>query len=218
MSDPLTALMHAVQVMNLLKTLIMKTLREREETATGGYSPMSFHTSFRRSEDEYDSQRETATGGYSPMSFRSSYRPSEDEYDSQREIDASGELRRTKSDFDDHAHYRNNSQVELEAESLSEIEDCFLKKLDEHTKELSEEPESYLQEYVSSKSCCDYSVEPAVPITDSEIVKSCLSFDREKFNADTTIPLRLGWTDTEDVEMIDKFTDSVSPVPRLTSS
>ncbi|KAL5701038.1 Rho GTPase-activating protein 2 [Ranunculus cassubicifolius] len=27
MSDPLTALMHAVQVMNLLKTLIIKTLR-----------------------------------------------------------------------------------------------------------------------------------------------------------------------------------------------
>ncbi|CAH1447464.1 unnamed protein product [Lactuca virosa] len=35
MSDPLTALMHAVQVMNLLKTLIAKTLREREETTAG---------------------------------------------------------------------------------------------------------------------------------------------------------------------------------------
>ncbi|XP_076889014.1 rho GTPase-activating protein 2-like [Bidens hawaiensis] len=44
MSDPLTALMHAVQVMNLLKTLITKTLREREEAGTtdGGYSPMSY--------------------------------------------------------------------------------------------------------------------------------------------------------------------------------
>lgn len=31
MSDPLTALMYAVQVMNFLKTLIIKTLREREE-------------------------------------------------------------------------------------------------------------------------------------------------------------------------------------------
>lgn len=41
MSDPLTALMHAVQVMNLLKTLITKTLREREETTimTGEFSP-----------------------------------------------------------------------------------------------------------------------------------------------------------------------------------
>lgn len=32
MSDPLTALMHAVQVMNFLKTLIVKTLREREDS------------------------------------------------------------------------------------------------------------------------------------------------------------------------------------------
>ncbi|KAG6638088.1 hypothetical protein I3843_10G011200 [Carya illinoinensis] len=32
MADPLTALMYAVQVMNFLKTLIVKTLREREES------------------------------------------------------------------------------------------------------------------------------------------------------------------------------------------
>ncbi|KAE8689927.1 Rho GTPase-activating protein 4 [Hibiscus syriacus] len=32
MSDPLTALMHAVQVMNLLKTLIIRTLKEREDS------------------------------------------------------------------------------------------------------------------------------------------------------------------------------------------
>lgn len=31
MADPLTALMHAVQVMNFLKTLIVMTLRERED-------------------------------------------------------------------------------------------------------------------------------------------------------------------------------------------
>lgn len=219
MSDPLTALMHAVQVMNLLKTLIMKTLREREETATGGYSPMSFRTSFRRSEDEYDSQRETATCGYSPMSFRSSYRPSEDEYDSQLEIEASGELKGTKSDFNDQTHYRNSSEEELEAESLSEIEECFLKQLDENvnTKEFSEESVDYFQECVSSKSCCDYSAEPALSITDSKTVHSCLSSDKEKINADVIIPL-LGWTDTDDVEMVDKFTDSVSPVPLLASS
>ncbi|CAM8987845.1 unnamed protein product [Rhodiola kirilowii] len=35
MSDPLTALMHAVQVMNFLKTLILKKLREREEFTPG---------------------------------------------------------------------------------------------------------------------------------------------------------------------------------------
>lgn len=33
MADPLTALMHAVQVMNLLKTLIIKTIKDREEAA-----------------------------------------------------------------------------------------------------------------------------------------------------------------------------------------
>ncbi|KAE8679565.1 Rho GTPase-activating protein 3 [Hibiscus syriacus] len=33
MADPLTALIHAVQVMNFLKTLILNTLREREESA-----------------------------------------------------------------------------------------------------------------------------------------------------------------------------------------
>lgn len=32
MADPLTALIHAVQVMNFLKTLILKTLRERNES------------------------------------------------------------------------------------------------------------------------------------------------------------------------------------------
>ncbi|KAE8693667.1 Rho GTPase-activating protein 3 [Hibiscus syriacus] len=34
MADPLTALIHAVQVMNFLKTLILKTLRKREESAS----------------------------------------------------------------------------------------------------------------------------------------------------------------------------------------
>ncbi|KAL6842045.1 hypothetical protein ACP4OV_028024 [Aristida adscensionis] len=44
MSDPLTALMHAVQVMNFLKTLILRTLRERDDAATGDgeeYTPYS---------------------------------------------------------------------------------------------------------------------------------------------------------------------------------
>ncbi|KAK6158953.1 hypothetical protein DH2020_006267 [Rehmannia glutinosa] len=37
MADPLTALIHAVQVMNFLKTLIVKTLRERDESAGGTF-------------------------------------------------------------------------------------------------------------------------------------------------------------------------------------
>ncbi|KAJ1288326.1 hypothetical protein BS78_02G080600 [Paspalum vaginatum] len=39
--NPLTALMHAVQVMNLLKTLILKALREREDDDAGAYSSFS---------------------------------------------------------------------------------------------------------------------------------------------------------------------------------
>ncbi|KAI3518819.1 hypothetical protein L1887_07637 [Cichorium endivia] len=35
MADPLTALMYAVQVMNFLKTLVTKTLREREDSVVG---------------------------------------------------------------------------------------------------------------------------------------------------------------------------------------
>ncbi|PQM34999.1 rho GTPase-activating protein 2 [Prunus yedoensis var. nudiflora] len=62
MSDPLTALMHAVQVMNLLKTLIMKTLREREENdETGGYSPMSSCSSDHQTDEDFDSQQEMDT-------------------------------------------------------------------------------------------------------------------------------------------------------------
>ncbi|PIA48793.1 hypothetical protein AQUCO_01300016v1 [Aquilegia coerulea] len=43
MADPLTALLHAVQVMNFLKTLILKALREREESVakTGLFSSCS---------------------------------------------------------------------------------------------------------------------------------------------------------------------------------
>lgn len=40
MADPLTALMHAVQVMNFLKTLIVKTLKEREDSILE-FAPLS---------------------------------------------------------------------------------------------------------------------------------------------------------------------------------
>lgn len=43
MADPLTALIHAVQVMNFLRTLILKTIREREEaiSASGAHQSCS---------------------------------------------------------------------------------------------------------------------------------------------------------------------------------
>ncbi|PPS20040.1 hypothetical protein GOBAR_AA00532 [Gossypium barbadense] len=66
MSDPLTAMMHAVQVMNLLKTLIMKTLREREETASSSHS-FDHHTDEEfdcRSLDEMDMSCEGPISDY----------------------------------------------------------------------------------------------------------------------------------------------------------
>lgn len=112
MSDPLTALMHAVQVMNLLKTLITKTLREREETATnGGYSPMSSCSSDRHTADE--------------------------DFESQNEMDTSSETRGHASDYDENANYSHGSEDEDEdnddgeVQSLSEIEKCFLRQLDD---------------------------------------------------------------------------------------
>ena len=45
MADPLTALMYAVQVMNFLKTLVVKTLREREESMVKS-NPVSNLNSF----------------------------------------------------------------------------------------------------------------------------------------------------------------------------
>lgn len=106
MSDPLTALMHAVQVMNLLKTLIIKTLREREETTT--------------------------VGGYSPMSFCSSDRQTDDELDSQQEMNTSCELREPPSDYDEQIDCNTSSENEDEVESLGEIEERFLTQLDDN--------------------------------------------------------------------------------------
>ncbi|KAK7337380.1 hypothetical protein VNO77_17949 [Canavalia gladiata] len=182
MSDPLTALMHAVQVMNLLKTLILKTLGEREETATAA--------------------------GCSPMSSHSSDHQSEDEYDSQQEMDTSGELRETKSDYDDdHVNYSHSSEEEgKDAASVSEIVKCFLKRLDEKTKGLSEKPPEYLQkEELESPRSCSCGDESRTTLT------------VEESNVDTSSP-SVGSTSTNDVEMVDKFTDCVSLVPLFASS
>lgn len=122
MSDPLTALMHAVQVMNLLKTLITKASRERDETTTGGYSPMSFHSSDRQSDEEFDSHQD---------------------------MDTSCELRGPASDYDDQqAHYSHSNEDDddddgNDVESLTEVEGCFLKPLD---KSNDVNPSDFLEE------------------------------------------------------------------------
>uniref|UniRef100_A0A5K1GX68 Rho-GAP domain-containing protein n=6 Tax=Nymphaea colorata TaxID=210225 RepID=A0A5K1GX68_9MAGN len=65
MADPLTALIHAVQVMNFLKTLILKTIQEREESAAKERE-LSFHPESPSGTDCCGSSRPmTVTGGAS---------------------------------------------------------------------------------------------------------------------------------------------------------
>ncbi|KAJ4727576.1 Rho GTPase-activating protein [Melia azedarach] len=201
MSDPLTALMHAVQVMNLLKTLIMKTLREREENASGGYSPVSSHSSDRQSEEDYDSQQE---------------------------MDTSCELRGPTSDYDDHAHYTHSSDDgdEGEGESLSEIEECFLRKLDENqnvTNSFTEQPVGDIQgEHASSRRWSGLNLESGISFTDSKKENSsCCTSDTEDSGASLIAVERKTLTESssqghekaDNMEMVDKPMDSILPQP-----
>lgn len=104
MSDPLTALMHAVQVMNLLKTLITRTLREREETASGGCSPMSSHLSDPHTDEESDSQQE---------------------------MDTSCDLNSPRPDNNSARSSNASEDADGEVESLGDIEECFLRQFTE---------------------------------------------------------------------------------------
>ncbi|XP_057966063.1 rho GTPase-activating protein 2 [Malania oleifera] len=204
MSDPLTALMHAVQVMNLLKTLIMKTLRERVENATGGYSPSSSHSYSHQTDEDFDSQQE---------------------------MDTSGELRGPISDCD-HDHYNHSSEGEDEADSLNEIEECFLRRLDENENVMNCSPQvqqserGLQREHVSPSNCSGVNGESTVSFTDSKNESSGSSMSdgegselnlaawRQK--ADTKSP-SIGCKDTNDAEMVDKLAES-PPMPLVVSN
>ncbi|XP_042514681.1 rho GTPase-activating protein 2-like [Macadamia integrifolia] len=160
MSDPLTALMHAVQVMNLLKTLIVKTLREREETATGGYSPFSSHSSGQHSDEDYDSQQEM--------------------------MDTSCELRGPTSDYDDHANYSHSSEDEDEDEdkevdnSSNQIEESFLRQLDANEETpthdgLEEDKGNIGVEHLSHGGCSFFNTDSAFSSSNSKYGSSGLS-------------------------------------------
>ncbi|KAL2323068.1 hypothetical protein Fmac_027447 [Flemingia macrophylla] len=68
MVDPLTALMHVVQVMNFLKTLVMKTLRERDESMAK-LNPVSDLNSFGDDEHQSSSQLILQEGSESGNDF-----------------------------------------------------------------------------------------------------------------------------------------------------
>ncbi|XP_009347099.2 rho GTPase-activating protein 2 [Pyrus x bretschneideri] len=156
MSDPLTALMHAVQVMNLLKTLIMKTLREREENdETGGYSPMS--------------------------SCSSDHQTDEDSDDSQQEMDIRSELEGPTSDYDENTHSIHSSEDEDEVRSVSEIEECLLRHLGENKTAgnslvVADQPTGELcGEHLSPQSCMSFNMDSGTSFCDSKNGNSALS-------------------------------------------
>ena len=194
MSDPLTALMHAVQVMNLLKTLITKTLRDREETAAGGYSSMSSHSSGHQTDEEFDSQHD---------------------------MDTSCELRQAPSDYDDHAHFSTGSEEEADDDD-NEVEESFLRQLDgdkNSTDMFVEQPAISLprdEVYSGARSFSGSKMESGLSFTDSKNENSSsASSDGEDSRAGVItvgqkIDIRSHWKDTEDDEQtIDKLAEVV---------
>lgn len=200
MSDPLTALMHAVQVMNLLKTLIMKALREREETVTEGCSPMS---------------------------SRSSGRPTDEEFDSQQEgMDMSCESTGQVTDDDEPTDYSHSSDEKDEIESLSEIEECFLRQLDENENAKNgfrKQLEGILcRDHDSPIRSCTLTGDSCPSFSDSKIGSSCLSTsDGEDSRTGSTA---LGLTvssingvpavcrNTSDIEMVENLVECTPPL------
>ncbi|XP_071696832.1 rho GTPase-activating protein 2-like [Rutidosis leptorrhynchoides] len=138
MSDPLTALMHAVQVMNLLKTLITKTLRDREDATT-------------------------TDGEYSPMSYRSDRHSVEE--DSQEEMETSCELRRQPSSSEednDNEEDEVESLSEIEENFMQQLmenenaKDCFKKELGNLVKQRASPTSGFdFQEELSSSVITD---------------------------------------------------------------
>uniref|UniRef100_A0A0A9ES79 Rho-GAP domain-containing protein n=1 Tax=Arundo donax TaxID=35708 RepID=A0A0A9ES79_ARUDO len=134
MSDPLTALMHAVQVMNFLKTLILKTLQERDDDDAGSYSSFSSSSSLsdeldeEDGHDQRDDENDSNTENYNG-----------DGSESPKSIDKAGKLRvdneqligvsRRHTSIDCHLPYIGYDNND-ENTSLNDIEECFLRRLE----------------------------------------------------------------------------------------
>lgn len=135
MSDPLTALMHAVQVMNLLKTLILKTLREREDDDAGAYSSFSssLSSSGELDEDDGHDQQDDENDSGSEKNYNGSAngRPRDIDKATALRVDSEQLIgvsrRHTSTDFHlPYIRYSNDS----EDVSLDDIEECFLRRLE----------------------------------------------------------------------------------------
>lgn len=133
MSDPLTALMHAVQVMNLLKTLVLKTLREREDDE-GTYSTYS-SSSLCDDLDDVDGEEHKGDeddSGIEKYDDDSSESPNSADKTKQLKVDGEqliGSSRRHDSSFEFRLPYISNNSDD---EDISLIEEGFLRRLEWH--------------------------------------------------------------------------------------
>lgn len=128
MSDPLTALMHAVQVMNFLKTLILKTLREREEATLGPYCPSSSSSPSSSHSDKacYDTENEEMEKTEEFTKANSA--EDQDASSHQEELSSDCETERSASNY--HTYYTSymsedecdSLDMEMEASSLRKLE------------------------------------------------------------------------------------------------
>ena len=134
MSDPLTALMHAVQVMNLLKTLVLKTLREREDDE-GTYSTFSSSSLCDELDevDHEDHQGDDNDSGIEKYGDDSSESPNNVDKAEQLKVDSEqliGTSRRHTS-FEFRLPYISNSSDDEDL-SFNDIEEGFLRRLEWH--------------------------------------------------------------------------------------
>ncbi|CAI0447785.1 unnamed protein product [Linum tenue] len=196
MSDPLTALMHAVQVMNLLKTLITKNLREREEAGSGGCSPMSSQSYGQHTNEGCDSQQDT---------------------DISNDVD---------DDDDDDGHYSHDSENsdDREVESLSKIEELFLNALDEDmvaTDMLQEQPsdDEFSRKSFSKRSCSSLNMESGLTFTDAKNDDDSASGSSDGENSKASLnaivderSLSRGREYCDDVKMEEKVGQLIMPV------
>lgn len=126
MSDPLTALMHAVQVMNFLKTLILKTLRERDEATLGPYCPSSSPSSSHSDKACYDTENEEMEKTEEFTKANSD--EDQDASSHQEELSSDCETERSASNY--HTYYTSymsedecdSLDIEMEASSLRKLE------------------------------------------------------------------------------------------------
>ncbi|KAF7006221.1 hypothetical protein CFC21_021278 [Triticum aestivum] len=134
MSDPLTALMHAVQVMNLLKTLVLKTLREREEDE-GSYSTFSSSPTLSDGLDEVDREHDQGDGNDSGTE-----KYGDDSSESSKSVDKANNLitdseqligsSRRHTSFEFRLPCTINNDDDDKYPSLNDIEEGFLRRLE----------------------------------------------------------------------------------------